>query len=81
MTTSPIESMPPIRTATASDEEKVIAALVLAFSSGPATRCAWPDPPQYLTSFPNFVLESTNPANISLYQRHGLGALGTIRVG
>ena len=45
----------PMTTAVASDTEKAIATLVLAFSSDPACRWAWPDPQQYLASFPDFV--------------------------
>lgn len=44
-----------IKTATASDQERAIAAVVLAFSADPASRWAYPDPHQYLTNFPNFV--------------------------
>jgi GNAT superfamily N-acetyltransferase len=47
--------MAPILTATASNEDHAIAVLVLAFSSDPACRWAWPDPLQYLASFPDFV--------------------------
>jgi ribosomal protein S18 acetylase RimI-like enzyme len=55
MTTSPIAPTAPITTATASDAEHAVGVLVLAFSSDPACRWAWPDPKQYLTSFPGFV--------------------------
>ena len=55
MTTSPIATTAPITTATGSDAERAIAVLTLAFSSDPANRWAWPDPRQYLTSFPAFV--------------------------
>ena len=44
-----------IKTATASEEEAVIAIVVLAFSADPATRWAWPEPQQYLRHFPHFV--------------------------
>ena len=55
MTTSRTIMTAPIRTATAADEERAIAVLTLAFSSDPANRWAWPDPRQYLASFPAFV--------------------------
>jgi ribosomal protein S18 acetylase RimI-like enzyme len=55
MTTSLMDTTALITTATASDEEQAIAVLTLAFSSDPACRWAWPDPRQYLTSFPGFV--------------------------
>lgn len=44
-----------IRTATISDEDSIIDALVLAFSADPPARWAYPDPQQYLTHFPSFV--------------------------
>ncbi|HZS00118.1 MAG TPA: GNAT family N-acetyltransferase [Chloroflexota bacterium] len=48
--------MPPaIHTATTSDEERIVAVLVLAFSRDPAVRWAFPEPSRYLTYFPRFV--------------------------
>ena len=44
-----------IKTATAFDEEAVIAVVVLAFSADPAARWAYSDPQQYLRHFPSFV--------------------------
>src|SRR5262245_17276452 len=44
-----------IRTATASDAERCFAALALAFATDPPCRWAWPDPHQYLESFPRFA--------------------------
>ncbi len=44
-----------IRTATASDEERCLAVLTLAFASDPPCRWAWPDPQQYLEAFPRFA--------------------------
>ena len=44
-----------IRTATASDEDPIIAVVVLAFSADPPARWAYPDPQQYLMHFPRFV--------------------------
>lgn len=44
-----------IRTATAADAERCLAALTLAFSSDPPSRWAWPDPQQYLEAFPRFA--------------------------
>jgi ribosomal protein S18 acetylase RimI-like enzyme len=55
MTTSPTLTTAPIRIATATDEERAIAVLTLAFSLDPANRWVWPDPRQYLASFPAFV--------------------------
>jgi hypothetical protein len=45
----------PIQTATVSNREDAIAALVLAFSADPVARWMYPEPQQYLTYFPNFV--------------------------
>lgn len=44
-----------IKPATASDEASIIAVMLLAFSTDPATRWTWPDPQQYLQHFPKFV--------------------------
>ncbi len=44
-----------IKTATASDEKPVVAVMLLAFSTDPATRWTWPEPQQYLEHFPKFV--------------------------
>lgn len=44
-----------IKTATASEEDAVIAVIVLAFSADPVARWTWPDPQQYLRHFPRFV--------------------------
>ncbi|MCL1633364.1 GNAT family N-acetyltransferase [Luteimonas sp. SX5] len=44
-----------VKTATASDEEKIVAVVLLAFSTDPAARWTWPDPEQYLRHFPSFV--------------------------
>jgi len=46
---------PTIKTATASDTDSVIAALVLAFGADPAIRWLYPDPQQYLLHFPGFL--------------------------
>jgi hypothetical protein len=48
-------TLPAIRTAPASDAERAIAVLVLAFSADAATRWAFPEPSQYLACFPEFV--------------------------
>ena len=48
-------SDPLIRTATAADTERCLAALTLAFSGDPPSRWAWPDPQQYLEAFPRFA--------------------------
>ena len=55
MKTAPTPSAVPLSTATASDEDRALAVLILAFSSDPACRWAWPDPRQYLAGFPDFV--------------------------
>ena len=55
MTTTTIATTPSISTATAADEEHAIAVLTLAFSADPACRWAWPDPHQFLASFPRFA--------------------------
>lgn len=44
-----------IKTSKASDEQKAIDVLVLAFSADPAVRWMYPDPQQYLRNFPEFV--------------------------
>jgi len=45
----------PIATASASDVARVIAGMVLAFSTDPAVRWLYPDDHQYLTNFPKFA--------------------------
>jgi ribosomal protein S18 acetylase RimI-like enzyme len=47
--------IPIIKTATSSDEARVINVLVLAFSTDPGARWTWPDPDQYLMHFPKLV--------------------------
>jgi ribosomal protein S18 acetylase RimI-like enzyme len=44
-----------VHTAAPSDDQRVINVLILAFSADPAVRWTWPDPQQYLHSFPEFV--------------------------
>lgn len=44
-----------VRAASAADEERLIAALTLAFGSDPATRWSWPEPKVYLDAFPRFA--------------------------
>ena len=46
---------PAIRTVAASEAERAIAVLVLAFSADAATRWVFPEPSQYLAYFPEFV--------------------------
>ena len=46
---------PAVKTAMASDEDRTVNVLLLAFSADPAVRWAWPDPQQYFTYFPSFV--------------------------
>jgi ribosomal protein S18 acetylase RimI-like enzyme len=48
-------SEPAIKTATASDEARLIDALTLAFVADPANRWVWPDPQMYLLHFPKFA--------------------------
>jgi ribosomal protein S18 acetylase RimI-like enzyme len=48
-------TLPAIKTSTASDAERAVAVLVLAFSADPATRWAFPEPSQYLAYSPEFV--------------------------
>ncbi|MEK6325093.1 MAG: GNAT family N-acetyltransferase [Acidobacteriota bacterium] len=45
----------PIKSATASDQEHVIAVIVLAFGADPVARWAYPDPHEYLSYFPDLV--------------------------
>jgi ribosomal protein S18 acetylase RimI-like enzyme len=44
-----------ISNTTASDEQRAIDVIVLAFSADPAVRRMFPDPTQYLRNFPKFV--------------------------
>jgi ribosomal protein S18 acetylase RimI-like enzyme len=44
-----------IQTAAASDADRLVNVLVLAFSADPVTRWAFPEPNQYLSYFPEFV--------------------------
>jgi hypothetical protein len=46
---------PIIKTATESDEARVIDVMVLAFSMDPGARWTWPEPRQYLAHFREFV--------------------------
>ena len=55
MTTVTIETHLPILAATTTDQDRAIGALVTAFSADPACRWAWPEPRQYLESFPGFA--------------------------
>ena len=48
-------SSPSIATATPSEQQRVIATFVMAFSSDPIARWVWPEPDRYLTYFPEFV--------------------------
>ena len=48
-------SSPLIATATPSEQQRVVATLVMAFSSDPIARWVWPEPDRYLTYFPEFV--------------------------
>ena len=48
-------TFPIIKTATESDETRVIDTLVLAFSTDPGARWTWSDPHRYLTHFREFV--------------------------
>jgi ribosomal protein S18 acetylase RimI-like enzyme len=53
--TRSIMSTPIIKTATESDEARVIDVLVRAFEADPAARWSWPDSQQYFMHFPSFV--------------------------
>lgn len=46
---------PAISSATTSDQQSVVATLVMAFSSDPITRWVWPDSSAYLTYFAEFI--------------------------
>jgi ribosomal protein S18 acetylase RimI-like enzyme len=46
---------PAIKTATTTDEERVIGTVVLAFVADPITRWVYPDARQYLTAFPEVI--------------------------
>jgi ribosomal protein S18 acetylase RimI-like enzyme len=45
----------PIKTATPSDQDHIIAVLALAFSTDPGARWTYPDPRKYLSNFPDIV--------------------------
>ena len=48
-------SIPTIRSATPADEDLVVSAIVMAFTSDPVTRWIWPDPHTYLPNMPVFT--------------------------
>ncbi|HEX2884986.1 GNAT family N-acetyltransferase [Vineibacter terrae] len=48
-------STPPVTSVPASDRERAIAVIVLAFSRDPMARWSYPDPHLYLAHFPNVV--------------------------
>ncbi len=60
---------PTIRTATAAEVEPTIAAMVLAFSADPPARWGYPDPPQYLIHYPNFVKAFGGQAFLKTHRR------------
>ncbi|WP_019180960.1 GNAT family N-acetyltransferase [Microbacterium yannicii] len=66
---------PTIATASASDEAAVLAVLVLAFGSDPATRWTWPAPDEYLRHFPVFarILGGKAFSHGSAYYADGYG--------
>lgn len=45
----------PVKTATPSDQDSIIAVLALAFSADPGARWIYPDPRKYLSHFPDIV--------------------------
>jgi GNAT superfamily N-acetyltransferase len=49
-------TMPNITIATWSDEDRVAAAMTLAFATDPVERWALPDPHQYMSTFPPYVI-------------------------
>ena len=55
MTTGVGATPAPIAVLPASDQERAIATVVLAFSTDPMARWVWPDPQQYLASAPDFA--------------------------
>ena len=55
MKRAPVQTAGPFSAVTASDEDRAVAMLVLAFGADPACRWAWPDPRQYFAGFPDFV--------------------------
>jgi hypothetical protein len=81
-----------VRPGDPADEPQAVGVITLAFAADPMARWAFPDPETYLNLMPDFVrafggngiaayLESSNPRNISLYERHGFERLGTIQSG
>lgn len=44
-----------VRTATPAEQDRVVAALVLAFAADPVSRWSYPEPQQYLTHFPALI--------------------------
>jgi GNAT superfamily N-acetyltransferase len=51
-----MKKTPVVHTAGPSDNKRVIDVLILAFSADPAVRWTWPDPQQYLKTFPEFIM-------------------------
>jgi ribosomal protein S18 acetylase RimI-like enzyme len=64
-----------IKTANISEQANLIDVLVLAFSTDPGARWTWPDPHQYLASFPEMVKAFGGKAfeNKSAYFAEGYG--------
>jgi hypothetical protein len=54
-TAKPLQATPPVKSATESDQQQVIATIVLAFDADPMVRWMYQQPSQYLTSWPDFV--------------------------
>jgi GNAT superfamily N-acetyltransferase len=50
-----VTAAPIIKTATVSDESRLFDILTLAFAADPTARWVWPDPQEYITSFPRFA--------------------------
>lgn len=50
-----IMTAPVVKTAMASDADRAVNVLLLAFSADPVARWVWPDSQQYLAHFPSFV--------------------------
>jgi ribosomal protein S18 acetylase RimI-like enzyme len=55
LTSSNAVTTMPVKTATPSDQDHIIAVLVLAFSTDPGARWAFPDSQEYISTFPGII--------------------------